>query len=125
MKLKLVMSNAETGEVLHEETNLDFAMMAYGRKIEEGVGMACRTEAHDVTTLAYASFLCGVENSVKKAVCENKMEEAYTLTTTGTEHEAGELEKAKLTTLRLAKKSCVLKPARCLPLRTKRQDEQA
>lgn len=79
MKLKLVMSNAETGEVLHEETNLDFAMMAYGRKIEEGVDMACRTEARDVTTLAYASFLCGVENSVKKAVCENKMEEAYTL----------------------------------------------
>lgn len=79
MKLKLVMSNAETGEVLHEETNLDFAMMAYGRKIEKGVDMACRTEAHDVTTLAYASFLCGVENSVKKAVCENKMEEAYTL----------------------------------------------
>lgn len=39
MKLKLVMSNAETGEVLHEETNLDFAMMAYGRKIEEGVDM--------------------------------------------------------------------------------------
>lgn len=32
-------------------------------------------------------------------------------TTTGTEHEVGELEKAKLTTLRLAKKSCVLKPA--------------
>lgn len=79
MKLKLVMSNAETGEVLHEETNLDFAMMAYGRKIEEGVDMACRTEARDVTTLAYASFLCGVENSVKKAVCENKMEEAYSL----------------------------------------------
>lgn len=79
MKLKLTMSNAETGEVLCEETNLDFAMMAYGRKIEDGVYMACLTEAHDVTTLAYASFLCGVENSVKKAVCENKMEEAYTL----------------------------------------------
>ena len=79
MKLKLTMTNAETGEVLQEETNLDFAMMAYGRKIEEGVDMACRTEARDVTTLAYASFLCGVEDSVKKAVCENKMEEAYTL----------------------------------------------
>lgn len=79
MKLKLTMTNAETGEVLQEETNLDFAMMAYGRKIEEGVGMACRTEVRDVTTLAYASFLCGVEDSVKKAVCENKMEEAYIL----------------------------------------------
>lgn len=79
MKLKLVMSNAETGEVLQEETNLDFAMMAYGRRIEEGVDMACRTEAHNVKTLEYASFLCGVEDSVKKAVCENKMEEAYTL----------------------------------------------
>lgn len=79
MKLKLTMTNAETGEVLQEETNLDFAMMAYGRKIEEGVDMACRTEARDVTTLAYVSFLCGVEDSVKKAVCENKMEEAYTL----------------------------------------------
>lgn len=79
MKLKLVMSNAETGEVLHEETNLDFAMMAYGRRIEEGVDMACRTEARNVKTLEYASFLCGVEDSVKKAVCENKMEEAYTL----------------------------------------------
>lgn len=36
MKLKLTMTNAETGEVLQEETNLDFAMMAYGRKIEGG-----------------------------------------------------------------------------------------
>lgn len=79
MKLKLTMTNVETGEILHEETDLDFAMMAYGRKIEEGVDMACRTEARDVTTLAYASFLCGVEDSVKKAVCENKMEGAYTL----------------------------------------------
>lgn len=79
MKLKLTMANAETGEVLQEETNLDFAMMAYGRRIEEGVDMAFRTEARNVKTLEYASFLCGVEDSVKKAVCENKMEEAYTL----------------------------------------------
>lgn len=79
MKLKLTMANAETGEVLQEETNLDFAMMAYGRRIEEGVDMACRTEARNVKTLEYGSFLCGVEDSVKKAVCENKMEEAYTL----------------------------------------------
>lgn len=79
MKLKLTMANAETGEVLQEETNLDFAMMAYGRRIEEGVDMACRTEARNVKTLEYASFLCGVEDSIKKAVCENKMEEAYTL----------------------------------------------
>lgn len=79
MKLKLTMANAETGEVLQEETNLDFAMMAYGRRIEEGVDMACRTETRNVKTLEYASFLCGVEDSVKKAVCENKMEEAYTL----------------------------------------------
>lgn len=79
MKLKLTMANAETGEVLQEETNLDFAMMAYGRRIEEGVDMACRTEVRNVKTLEYASFLCGVEDSIKKAVCENKMEEAYTL----------------------------------------------
>ena len=79
MKLKLTMANAETGEVLQEETNLDFAMMAYGRRIEEGVDMACRTEARNVKTLEYASFLCGVEDSIKKAVYENKMEEAYTL----------------------------------------------
>lgn len=79
MKLKLTMANAETGEVLQEETNLDFAMMAYGRRIEEGVDMACRTEARNVKTLEYASFLCGVEDSIKKAVCENKMKEAYTL----------------------------------------------
>lgn len=79
MKLKLTMANAETGEVLQEETNLDFAMMAYGRRIDEGVDMACRTEARNVKTLEYASFLCGVEDSIKKAVCENKMEEAYTL----------------------------------------------
>jgi hypothetical protein len=79
MKLKLTMANAETGEVLQEETNLDFAMMAYGRRIEEGEDMACRTEARNVKTLEYASFLCGVEDSIKKAVCENKMEEAYTL----------------------------------------------
>lgn len=79
MKLKLTMANAETGEVLQEETNLDFAMMAYRRRIEEGVDMACRTEARNVKTLEYASFLCGVEDSIKKAVCENKMEEAYTL----------------------------------------------
>lgn len=79
MKLKLTMANAETGEVLHEETDLDFAMMAYGRKIEDGVSMASRIEARDVKALAYASFLCGVEDSIKKAVCENEMEEAYTL----------------------------------------------
>lgn len=79
MKLKLTMTNAETGEVLQEENNLDFAMMAYGRRIEEGVDMGNRTEARNVKTLEYASFLCGVEDSVKKAVCENKMEEAYTL----------------------------------------------
>lgn len=35
MKLKLTMTNAETGEVLQEETNLDFAMMAYGHKTED------------------------------------------------------------------------------------------
>lgn len=84
MKLKMTMTNAETGEVLQEETNLDFAMMAYGHKAEEGVDMACRTEARDVTALAYASFLCGVEDSVKEAVCENKMEKAYILMKTKT-----------------------------------------
>lgn len=84
MKLKMTMTNAETGEVLQEETNLDFAMMAYGHKTEEGVDMACRTEACDVTALAYASFLCGVEDSVKEAVCENKMEKAYILMKTKT-----------------------------------------
>lgn len=93
MKLKLVMSNAETGEVLYEETDLNFAMMAYGRKIEEGVDMECRIEARDVTTLAYASFLCGVEDSVKNTVCENKMEEAYVLMKFKTQMDS--LERAK------------------------------
>ena len=37
MKLKLTMTNAETGEVLHEETDLNFAMMSFGRKTEEGM----------------------------------------------------------------------------------------
>ena len=34
MKLKLTMTNAETGEVLREETDLSFAMMCFGRKTE-------------------------------------------------------------------------------------------
>lgn len=37
MKLKLTMTNAETGEVLQEETDLNFAMMSFGRKTEEGM----------------------------------------------------------------------------------------
>lgn len=37
MKLKLTMTNAETGEVLQEEANLNFAMMCFGRKTEEGM----------------------------------------------------------------------------------------
>lgn len=80
MKLKLTMTNAETGEVLQEETNLDFAMMAYGRKTEEGMDFQSVTRGADMTAADFAHCLTGVDNAVEKNLRDNKAVcMAYTL----------------------------------------------
>lgn len=84
MKLKLVMSNAETGEVLHEETNLNFAMMSFGRKTEEGMDFQSVTRGGDVTAVDFAHCLNGVDNAVEKNLRDNKAVcTAYTLVKLG------------------------------------------
>ena len=64
MKLKLTMTNAETGEVLQEETNLDFAMMCFGRKTEEGMDFQGVTRAEQC--------LNGVDRAIEKNCNDNK-----------------------------------------------------
>lgn len=72
MKLKLTMTNAETGEVLHEETNLDFAMMCFGRKTDEGMDFQSVTRGADMTAVDFAHCLAGVDNAVEKNLRDNK-----------------------------------------------------
>lgn len=72
MKLKLVMSNAETGEVLYEETDLNFAMMSFGRKTEEGMDFQSVTWGEDMTAVDFANCLTYVDNAVKKNLRDNK-----------------------------------------------------
>lgn len=72
MKLKLVMSNAETGEVLYEETNLNFAMMSSGRKTEEGMVFQAVTRGENMTATDFAHCLTGVDNAVEKNLKDNK-----------------------------------------------------
>ena len=72
MKLKLVMSNAETGEVLHEETDLNFAMMSFGRNTEEGMAFQSVTRGEDLTAVDFANCLTGVDNAVEKNLRDNK-----------------------------------------------------
>lgn len=72
MKLKLVMSNAETGEVLREETDLNFALMSFGRKTEHGIVFQSLTRGENMTATDIAHCLCGVENAVENNLKDNK-----------------------------------------------------
>lgn len=72
MKLKLTMTNAETGEVLHEESSLDFAMMCFGRKTEEGMDFQSVTRGENMTAADFAHCLVGVDNAVEKNLRDNK-----------------------------------------------------
>lgn len=72
MKLKLTMANAETGEVLQEETNLDFAMMCFGRKTDEGVDFQAVTRGEDMTAADFAHCLASVDSAVEKNLRDNK-----------------------------------------------------
>ena len=84
MKLKLVMSNAETGEVLYEETNLNFAMMSFGRKTEEGMVFQSVTRGENMTSTDFAHCLNGVDNAVEKNLRDNKaVSMAYALVKLG------------------------------------------
>ena len=72
MKLKLTMTNAETGEVLREETDLNFAMMCFGRKTEEGMDFQTVTRGENMTAADFAHCLAGVDNSVKRTSATTK-----------------------------------------------------
>lgn len=80
MKLKLTMANAETGEVLHEEDNLDFAMMCFGRKTEEGMDFQGVTRAEQMDPFLMAKCLNSVDRAIEKNCSDNKaVGMAYTL----------------------------------------------
>ncbi len=84
MKLKLVMSNAETGEVLREETDLNFVMMCFGRKTEGGMAFQSVTRGADMTAVDFAHCLIGVDRAVEKNLRDNKAVcTAYTLVKLG------------------------------------------
>lgn len=84
MKLKLTMTNAETGEVLQEETDLNFAMMCFGRKTEEGMDFQAVTRGENMTAADFAHCLAGVDNAVEKNLRNNKAVcMAYTLVKLG------------------------------------------
>lgn len=93
MKLKLTMSNAETGEVLHEETDLNFAMISCGRRkesYENGSNFLLNTkiEARDISSLEYVQCLLQTVESAKKSACENGMERLYAVAALEREKEA-------------------------------------
>ena len=84
MKMKLTMTNAETGEVLQEETNLDFAMMCFGRKTEEGMDFQAVTRGENMAAADFAHCLDGVDRAVEKNLRDNKaVGMAYTLVKLG------------------------------------------
>lgn len=84
MKLKLTMTNAETGEVLREENNLDFAMMCFGRKTDEGMDFQSVTRGENMTAADFAHCLDGVDRAVEKNLRDNKAVcMAYTLVKIG------------------------------------------
>ena len=84
MKLKLTMTNAETGEVLREETDLTFAMMSFGRKTDEGMDFQAVTRGENMTDAEFAHCLAGVDNAVEKNLRDNKAVcMAYTLVKLG------------------------------------------
>lgn len=70
MKLKLVMSDAETGEVLHEATDLNFAMMCFATETEEELDYAAKTQCCNISAYGYARSLMCVQESVAKCVKE-------------------------------------------------------
>lgn len=70
MKLKLVMSDAETGEVLHEATDLNFAMMCFAKEDAEGMNYESRIATNHITAYGYAKCLEQVQSSVMKATME-------------------------------------------------------
>lgn len=72
MKLKLTMTNAETGEVLHEGNDLNFAMMCFGRKTDEGIDFQVVTRGGSITAADFAHCLLGVDNAVEKNLRDNK-----------------------------------------------------
>ena len=84
MKLKLTMTIAETGEVLQEEANLNFAMMCFGRKTEEGMDFQAVTRGENMTAADFAHCLDGVDRAVEKNLRDNKAVcMAYTLVKIG------------------------------------------
>lgn len=84
MKLKLTMTNAETGEVLQEETNLDFAMMCFGRKTEEGMDFQGVTRAEQMNPVLFAQCLDGVDRAIEKNCTDDAaVGMAYTLVKMG------------------------------------------
>lgn len=84
MKLKLTMTNAETGEVLREETDLNFAMMCFGRKTEEGMDFQAVTRGENMTDVDFAHCLDGVDKAAEKNLRDNKAVcMAYTLVKLG------------------------------------------
>lgn len=84
MKLKLTMTNAETGEVLREENNLDFAMMCFGRKTDEGMDFQAVTRGESMTAADFAHCLVGVDSAVEKNLRDNNaVRMAYTLVKLG------------------------------------------
>ena len=70
MKLKLVMSDAETGEVLHEATDLTFAMMCFAQEDGAGLNYKSRIATDRISAYGYAKCLEQVHNSATKAVKE-------------------------------------------------------
>ena len=70
MKLKLVMSDAETGEVLQEATDLTFAMMCFAKETEEELDYAAKTQCCNISAYGYARSLMRVQESVAKCVKE-------------------------------------------------------
>ena len=93
MKLKLTMTIAETGEVLHEETDLNFAMMCCGRRkesYENGSNFLLNTmiEARDISSLEYVQSLLNTVESVKESACENGLETLYAVMAIEREKEA-------------------------------------
>lgn len=70
MKLKLVMSDAETGEVLQEATDLTFAMMCFATEDAEGLDFKSTTQCCHISAEGYARSLMCVQESVAKCVKE-------------------------------------------------------
>lgn len=70
MKLKLVTSDAETGEVLQEATDLTFAMMCFATEDAEGLNYESKITTNDISAYGYATCLQQVHKSATKAVAE-------------------------------------------------------